>query len=251
MSGARSHSSRWLLLFSIIACAGPIDAEPPQPPAASASTPAVNAAPPLPPATSVADHEKAVRNAIAAYRFWRPADSELHWAPGDCALPNLGNYHESGAPEETSLHGGKLYLVYAMDVARFATEAWGRETDDLQIGVHDDPVVAQAIVKETFRPEPDQPRGPPMPMKDPVTGEHGNPPGPILRDGKLVYAGEPRGLFVMVQLRAGGPETDNGWIYATTDKNGTLTAFGRIADCEKCHRLEPDRVFGWGDPPGW
>jgi hypothetical protein len=199
--------------------------------------------------TPPVEHAALVHRVLTQYRSWGPVDSELHWAPGKCDLPNLGEFHESTAPADADMHGGKLFLLYALDITRFARDGWGSDVGQMRLGVQDDPELTQALVKETFRAEPGLGPTVGQRLQDPITGAHGYPPGPIMRDGVPMHAGDPQGSFVMLQLRHATAATDEGWIYATVDADGTVTAAGRIAECEACHRRQADRVFGWADEP--
>jgi hypothetical protein len=64
-------------------------------------------------------------------------------------------------------------------------------------------------------------------------------------DGKQYHAGDRHGLFVMHKLAADTAGTDQGWIYGTVDRDGVVTAAGRIASCMRCHQdASEDRRFG-------
>ena len=64
-------------------------------------------------------------------------------------------------------------------------------------------------------------------------------------DGKRWHAGDLHGLFVMHKLAADTPDTDQGWVYGTVDRDGVVTAAGRIASCMRCHEgAAADRRFG-------
>lgn len=63
--------------------------------------------------------------------------------------------------------------------------------------------------------------------------------------GELAIA-EPYGLFVMHKLDPETPNTDNGWVYATTNFAGTeIIEVGMIDSCISCHESAPhDRLYG-------
>jgi hypothetical protein len=64
-------------------------------------------------------------------------------------------------------------------------------------------------------------------------------------DGKHFHAGNAAGLFVMHRLDAGTEGTDQGWVYGTVDRDGVVTAAGRVASCMRCHEgANEDRRFG-------
>ncbi|MCB9836658.1 MAG: hypothetical protein H6808_08055 [Phycisphaera sp.] len=57
---------------------------------------------------------------------------------------------------------------------------------------------------------------------------------------------EPYGLFVLHKLDQSTPNTDNGWVYATTNFEGTeVIEVGMIDSCISCHESAPhDRLYG-------
>lgn len=67
------------------------------------------------------------------------------------------------------------------------------------------------------------------------------------KTGRCLQPGEFKGLFVMMRvddLR----ESDRGWLYATVDPRGEVTASGPIASCIRCHERAPHgRLFGLVD----
>jgi hypothetical protein len=55
--------------------------------------------------------------------------------------------------------------------------------------------------------------------------------------------GAPAGLFVMAKV--GTADSDAGWIYGTTARDGSVTSAGRVETCIGCHEHAPrDRLFG-------
>ncbi len=95
-----------------------------------------------------------------------------------------------------------------------------------------EPGLPHVYVKEAFAPE--------LVERDP-----GWTPGkfnPYLHapDGKTYRMGAPAGLFVVMKTDAGTPDTDDGWIYGTSDENGTVTSVGRVKSCMGCHQSAPE-----------
>jgi len=65
------------------------------------------------------------------------------------------------------------------------------------------------------------------------------------KDGKLYKASKKGDLYIMFQLDAKTPGTDDGWVYATVTADGkTVTSAGRVASCMKCHETKTNRLFG-------
>jgi hypothetical protein len=104
-------------------------------------------------------------------------------------------------------HGRKLYYLFAKDHG-----AYLRSKDGVQ-------PVGQVIVKEAWFPRPGA-------------------------DAKSRATGEKGPLFLMV--KTGEPNSDEGWIYATTSPDGkTVTSSGKLASCMECHqKAKDDRLFG-------
>ncbi|HZN39072.1 MAG TPA: VWA domain-containing protein [Planctomycetota bacterium] len=167
---------------------------------------------------------KVVKEAVRGYEKFALVTGSPRMAPTDCRMPApYARISEAGKE-----HGGKLYLLYA----RFA--------DGLEYVKPNEPAkVGQTIVKEAWQR---------------VEGEQGQPTeasrrymGPfVVKNGNMVcHGGDAAGLFVMHKREPGTPDTDNGWVYGTIDKNGIVTAAGRVASCMRCHEnATEDRRFG-------
>ena len=99
--------------------------------------------------------------------------------------------------------------------------------------------VGQTLVKEAWVAVPGEPTGATEASRRYLSS-------PVHRDGDVVHhAGDAVGLFVMHKLAADTKDTDQGWIYATLDRDGHVTAAGRVASCMRCHQdTTEDRCFG-------
>jgi cytochrome P460 len=162
----------------------------------------------------------------STYAGWYRVDEWSHWAPELCRLqvskPRIS------ASDDADTHGGKLYFLYAKDRAAYMASA----TKEQPVG--------QVIVKESWTPV--------------EVGEINEPPGttPAVghdfaeRGGKFWKPGEKHGLFVMMKLAPETNGTDAGWVYATTNADGTAVhEVGRLASCMACHdKGTHDRMFG-------
>jgi hypothetical protein len=144
---------------------------------------------------------------VASYAQWPRSDEKALWAPALCTAPQRG----SGAFMSRAENGPHVQKLYAV---RLGTE----------------PGMPRVFVKEAFAPE--------LLESDP-----GYTPGkfnPTVRapDGKMYRMGAPAGLFVVIQTDT-KTDTDDGWIYGTTDPNGTITSLGRVKTCMGCHVTAP------------
>ncbi|HEU4417898.1 MAG TPA: VWA domain-containing protein [Planctomycetota bacterium] len=165
-----------------------------------------------------------LEEAVRGYEKFALVTGTPRMAPADCRMP--APYARISEAEKE--HGGKLYLLYA----RFA--------DGLEYVKPGEPAkVGQTLVKEAWqRVEGEQKE---------ATEASRRYMGPFLvKNGNMVcHGGDAAGLFVMHKLAPGTPDTDNGWIYGTIDKNGAVTAVGRVASCMRCHEnATEDRRFG-------
>jgi hypothetical protein len=151
---------------------------------------------------------------------------------------------------DASPHGSKLYFLYAKE-ARFyphydsyAAIMLERPGSDPEFREPSDQPVGQVLVKQAFRPE----RVPQEDYDTLVAANQARPhvPQNYARDrGGFVRTGRLAGLFVMLKLDPSTPGTDQGWVYATVESNGDISAAGRIESCMDCHRAaKSDRLFG-------
>jgi len=167
---------------------------------------------------------KVLKEAVRGYEKFVRVTGSPRVAPTDCRMPApLARVSTAGVE-----HGGKLYLLYA----RFA--------DGLDYVKPNEPAkVGQTLVKEAWQR---------------VAGEQQQAseasrrymaPLEVTQGDQRWHGGDAAGLFVMHKLEPGTPDTDNGWVYGTIDKNGIVTAAGRVASCMRCHMNNTeDRRFG-------
>ena len=166
-----------------------------------------------------------LKEAVKGYEQFVRVSGEAKVAPTACKLPpTLARL--STAEKE---HGQKLYLLYA------------RMADNLDYVKKGEPAqVGQTLVKESWQCVDGPQKGPTEASKRYQFG------APVRREGDQVsHAGAFHGLFVMHKLAPTTPDTDQGWIYGTIDRDGIVTAVGQVASCMKCHQEAPeDRRFG-------
>lgn len=163
-----------------------------------------------------------LRKAVEGYREFACVTVDPHHAPELCRAP-AATAHRSRAARE---HGGKLYLLYASTGFGYL-----RPGEAAPVG--------ETLVKEAWTAEPGTPQG-----ETEAARRYGRPM--TMRDGDATWhAGSARGLFVMHKLAPDTPDTDQGWIYGTIDRNGVVTSAGRVASCIRCHEdAAEDRRFG-------
>jgi hypothetical protein len=203
------------------------------------------------------DIESDVLAAASSYLEWGgPVDFQLRFGPTDCFIPPVTpRFSES---EVDSPHAEKLYLIYASDAASYAgvdyssggqggtlmpdefpvddREAWAAFLSERR------PLLPelsreweQVLVKEAFVP---------IPLDD---AHKGSTRGvqPAQRGGEGWMPGDRAGLFLMLRTARATPGTDEGWVYATVQADGAVSAYGQIPSCVACHRRAgPDRMFG-------
>jgi len=186
-----------------------------------------------------------LRSIAADYEQFGRLDDEARWAPYLCRRPNPPSARVS-ASEHDGSHGRKLYTLYAKDPMAYA--GLPRSSSPNLLG---EPAplaeLGQVLVKEAFRPVPYEGRleGAGLDQDSALWG-----PAqlrPVEHAGASWRAGEPLGLFVMYQPRAGTPGTDAGWLYGVIDADReTILEQGRVASCMSCHeQAGPTRLFGW------
>lgn len=171
--------------------------------------------------------------------FMARADG-LYWSPYDCRAPPASPALVSKAPE-ASPHGQKLYTLAILDFAGYARDtARAGDRDAKGRGLDLDRVqretgIEQAVVKVSY-----------LPTDDRSKATHGI--GSASVEGKTIFAGEPRELFVMVRPREPSRATDQGWLYGTISADGKqVTSAGKVASCMGCHEKAPHgRLFGLG-----
>ncbi|MBL8754899.1 MAG: VWA domain-containing protein [Planctomycetes bacterium] len=165
-----------------------------------------------------------VEEAAKQYRSFVRVTGGPRQAPTDCRIrPPFVRLSE--AEKE---HGQKLYLLYA------------RQAEGLEYVTKGEPAkLGQTLVKESWTCVDGEPTGPTE-----ASARHFGPL--VLHEGvRTCHAGDFHGLFVMHKLDPATEGTDQGWIYGTVDRTGTVTAAGRIGSCMKCHQdTAEDRRFG-------
>lgn len=183
-------------------------------------------------------------------KYSRVSDERVGWAPESCMGPPPPSVKPTAAPE-ASPHGRKLYFLYARDEASYIEMSgnhWHPRTTS-----YVNPV-GQAVVKEAFTPVPAEgERARYDELKKAVHRfDHDTPEAREFErftetdDGKLFRAGDLSTLFVMLKLDPKTPGTDQGWVYATIDKDlKTITSMGAIDSCMNCHKqTDRDRLYG-------
>lgn len=166
-----------------------------------------------------------IKAAAKDYQAFVRVTGDPHRAPTDCRIapPNV---RKSTAEKE---HGQKLYLLYA------------RIAEGLEYVKPGVPAqVGQTLVKESWQCVDGVQTG------KTEASERYSFGAPTLREGdKVCHAGDFNGLFVMHKLAADTKDTDQGWIYGTIDRDGIVTAAGKVASCMQCHQdAVEDRRFG-------
>jgi hypothetical protein len=168
--------------------------------------------------------------AIAAeYPGWGRVDDELRWAPFLCRIPLPGVAYMSESTDPAT-HGQKLYSVFV------------KRRDVYPAGPHG---ADQVVVKESWTAERVSTPYEPERAGD-TTNQAGNHFYPYAKKGDAVYRAAARaGLYLMFKVDPPGPDTDQGWVYATLTADGRVTAAGRVDSCISCHDHAPhDRLFG-------
>jgi hypothetical protein len=153
------------------------------------------------------------------YKSWTRVSDDVGWALTDCAYHPPSGVLRSESNDQ-STHGQKLYFLFANIPSGYRHDRYVRATGEPVTGIEADQPIGQAIVKEAWRPAACDSPAP-----------HRLPPAEyIFRDGRWYRTGEPAGLFIMFKLDPATPETDRGWVYATSDPNSGAAT--KRADCE-------------------
>jgi len=167
------------------------------------------------------------------YQTWGLVDDGNRWAPTRCA--STPGTVRATKTEEDTVHGGKLYFLYAKDWRSYVH--WVRKPQP----------IGQVIVKESFHAV--EVKAGETVKRDVLFGAERIRLAE--KDGKRWKPGEPYALFVMVRSAETEPGTDRGWRYATMSFDGkTIYTNGRVDSCIRCHEEAPhDRLFGLGFIP--
>ncbi len=136
-------------------------------------------------------------------------------APHLCVGPLAPNDAVMSQSDDDSTHGRKVYHMYANAMSRyyraFTYRGLGLQPGDVPFPV------GTIVVKESFKP----------------LSEWGG-------------VGDFTGLFMMFKVDEKSARTDEGWVYATVDRDlKTITSIGVIESCAGCHRESAtDRMIG-------
>jgi hypothetical protein len=192
-----------------------------------------------------------IREASVSYVGWARVSDAANWSPTLCGSPRVG-IMRTEVPD-ASPHGDKLYFLYAKEPRAYphydsyAAIMLERPESDPEFREPSDQPVGQVIVKQAFRPE----RLSEEEYKAVYDANQSTPHvlQSYARDRKgYARTGRIAGLFMMLKLDPTTPGTDQGWVYATVESSGDISAAGRIASCMQCHQsAENDRLFG----PQW
>jgi hypothetical protein len=145
--------------------------------------------------------------------------TQMRWAPELCQIPHE---FEISHDRSSTEHGRKLYYLFTSH----PREYFGIASDKL-----DEAPVGMTLIKQSHKPR---------------LLEDGGGRSIVDDDGKRWQPGEKTGLFVMHRLDPEAPGTDDGWVYATTNPDGTeIIEMGMIESCMSCHIRAPrGRLFG-------
>ncbi|MCA9573919.1 MAG: hypothetical protein R3B40_27380 [Polyangiales bacterium] len=190
-----------------------------------------------------------VRSAITAHERWGRVDDRLRVAPFDCRLPPPPPAHRSQSADVATHGGGKLFTVFALDPE---TYGFPRSVFLADMGPPDVPCeacdahralvaagVRQVLFKDAYEAVREAPTS--------GTGAQGGRERlllPVTHDGETLHAGRSLGYFMLIQLPADTPGTDEGWVYATATPEGSITSSGRVGPCMSCHQEQARRFFG-------
>lgn len=223
-----------------------------------------------------------VQEIAKTYESYGRVDRQYRWSPLDCRMPQpMPPMLHLSASDDQATHGQKLYTIFARktywDANRKETGFARRPTylppfvKGQEGRARQASEVGQVIVKEAWVPikMTDQERqafttaqeaGKDKQLKvskqESTHGkdlpnhiyDHGDQLIPYaLQNGQQYKRGDRAGLFIMFKVESTTPGTDQGWVYATVEKDmKTVTAVGVIASCAKCHaEAKHDRLIGW------
>lgn len=162
----------------------------------------------------------------------------LNWSPFLCMMPPAARALLSSVDAEEG-HGSKIYALRSNQ-----GEAYMKLGTDEEVELP----LFTVLVKEAFAPVLHPGEDAPSPHSTPgweLALSEGYVPF-AERDGLTYTTGRPRGLFVMLRLPEGTPDTMDGWAYGTVDPAGRVTGSGAMESCIRCHRTaDHGGVFGW------
>ena len=142
---------------------------------------------------------------------------ELRVAPDLCRALPFSGARLSQATDGTP-HSRKLYHLYVSDADQY---------EQASSGLHDAPV-GLTLVKQTHETF----------ANIAALGDTGTQ--------LELTIGDVVNLFVMMKVgESNTPNTDAGWVYATTSPTGEIESIGLLESCVSCHReAKHDRLFG-------
>lgn len=197
--------------------------------------------------------ESQLREIAKSFKTYaRVSDDSVGWAPQMCMGPPPSRVGLTRAPE-ASAHGRKLYFLYARDQRAYLDMSYADSSCAPRTTPFTNPV-GQVVVKEAFTPRPaDDQRAEYERLRASANRPFSETPEAKAyalfaedRAGKLFHADELAGLFVMLKLDPATAGTDQGWVYATIDKDlSTITSLGVVESCMNCHKqTDRDRLYG-------
>ena len=202
--------------------------------------------------------ESDVLVAATSYLQWGgPVDFQLRFGPTLCMIPPLEPRFSESDP--SGPHAEKLYFVHAADAPSYAGVDYGNESEggflmpNAKWDLEDrspplpefDGEWSQVLVKEAFAPSLYGGKASELSYPFDDSGLFANKVLPAERDGEEWVPGDFVGLYLMLRTSRETPGTDEGWVYATVQADGAVSAYGQIPSCVACHRRAgPDRMFG-------
>lgn len=181
------------------------------------------------PAASDPMSEHEILALLAHYKYKMTDLTSARWSPFYCRMMPMSE--DSHA--EDSEHGRKAYFLWSDDPGAYY---------DIAADAVESAPVGMTLVKESWTPLEEFEGS--LHWISSENMLYSTSPEVLYSDQPALA--EPYGLFVMHKLEPGTPHTDNGWVYATTDFEGTeVFEVGRIASCIGCHESAPhDRLYG-------
>jgi len=169
--------------------------------------------------------EKIFHDIGVGYFEYPKVDDRPHFAPGPCAPPQAFEDEPRvrlSSADASSLHTKKLYYLWVKDHESYLHPKEGQKAP-----------VGQVLVKQAFAA---------VEVKD---NDKRKRRDVASRDGHDYITGDPLALFIMAKFDEKQPNTDEGWLYAVVDFDGTVRQAGVLNSCAKCHaNAQHDRIFG-------
>jgi len=196
--------------------------------------------------TNDAQFHDALKRAARDYLTWRRVMDNPRFGPVNCAPPSSGPRIQMSTVKGSQGHGQKLYFLYTTHARAYGHASPVKHVPE-----------GMVLVKETWTPvkvpkadAPDRACDPWWRPEENQAGtyspyhcEAGTGGSP---DQVNIWKAEGQAsLFVMIKQSPETPGTDQGWVYATVNREGTVTSSGRVSSCMQCHtRAGEDRLFG-------